>query len=241
MTKNTENQMRRLHHSGVSLTEAWLRYAQPDLKAEWQELQKSSAIEALTKGAEVAANMEGDAATKFAHAFAGSQSILSARGNLERRLKANILSYVANGHLHGFGFELPRSLSSVPVTIPKAAWAGKCDWKSGTLSFRGLEFVDIRLTTNRIRNEILERGNVDMNAPAPVGRPSVSQDIKDAFNALAASGEIDTAKSLKSHDPKVRHWLELNRPNLHISPKYISNETIRKNISPLFKDLKKNQ
>lgn len=233
----SKDQLGRLHRSGVSLSKSWLTYAHPELKAEWQELQKPSAFEALRKGIEAATSMDGDIAAKTAHALEGPQAILSARADLERKLKANILSYVSSGHIHGFGYELPRSLSSAPVAIPKAAWAGKYDWDNGTLSFRGLEFVDVRLTTNRIRNDILERGVVDKTPTNPAGRPGVGPAIEDAFRALHEAGEIDASASQASHYPKVRAWLELNKPDLPVPPAHLSDKTIYKYFSPLFKGL----
>jgi len=237
MAEITIEQMERLHRSGVSLSKSWLFFAHPDLKAQWEELQKKSAIDALSKGIESAANIDGDAATKVTHALAESQKILTVRGDLENKLKANILSYVSDGHIHGFGYELPRSLSSAPVAIPKAAWSGKCGWEKGTLNFRGLEFVDVRLTTNRIRNEILERGVVDKTPTSPAGRPGVRAAIEEAFHALQNAGQIDPDATQASHYPKVRAWLELNKPDLRVPPASISNKTFYRYFSPLFNDL----
>lgn len=237
MADDSKDQLERLHRAGVSLSKSWLGYAHPELKAEWQELQKPSAIDALHNGIEAAKNMDGDLAAKAAHALEGTQAILSARADLETKLKANILSYVSGGHIHGFGYELPRSVSSSPVAIPKAAWAGKCDWANGTLSFRGLEFVDVRLTTNRIRNDILERGNVDKTPTNPAGRPGVGSAIAEAFKALDKAGEINVRASQASHYPKVRAWLELHKPDLPVPPAHLSDKTIYKYFSPLFKGL----
>lgn len=122
MGEITQDQMERLHRAGVALSNSWLTYAHPELKTEWQDLQKPSAIDALRKGIEAATNMDGDLAAKAAHALEGTQAILSARSDLKNKLQANTLSYVSGGHLHGFGYELPRTVSSVPVAIPKAAW-----------------------------------------------------------------------------------------------------------------------
>ncbi|WP_155846027.1 hypothetical protein [Celeribacter ethanolicus] len=156
---------------------------------------------------------------------------------IEPVFDTGILSYVSSGHLHGFGYELPRSLSSAPVAIPKAAWAGNCDWANGTLSFRGLEFVDVRLTTNRIRNEILERGVVDKTPTTPAGRPGVGPAIEEAFQTLLQDGQIDVSASQASHYPKIRAWLELNKPDLPVPPAHLSDKTIYKYFSPLFKGL----
>lgn len=69
MAEITKDQMERLHRSGVSLSQSWQTYARPDLKTQWQELHQQSALDALTKGIETAAEMEADAATKAAHAL----------------------------------------------------------------------------------------------------------------------------------------------------------------------------
>lgn len=238
MAEATSDQLIKLHSGGVALSRAWLAYAHPDLKAEWRELHKHSALETLTRDL---ANISPEAGATLDHlnqATAGSRAILTARTDLEARLKSKILTYIKNGYLHGFGYELPRRLSAAPVAIPKSVWAGQCDWKAGQLSCRGLEFVDVRLTTNRIRNEILERGMADTTPTRPVGRPTVGPDIAAAFHALNAAGEIDTSKSQKSHFPKILKWLELNRPDLAVPPKYLNDETIRKNVAPLFTALK---
>jgi len=237
MAEITKDQMERLHRSGVSLSKSWLTYAHPDLKTEWQDLQKQSPMEALQKDALAASEIDGDMTAKLTHAFSGFGKLTGARSDLKNKLQANTLSYVSGGHLRGFGYELPRSVSSSPVAIPKAAWAGKCDWANGTLSFRGLEFVDVRLTTNRIRNEILERGVVDKTPTNPAGRPGVGNAIAEAFDALHKAGQIDASASQASHYPKVRAWLELNKPDLPVPPAHLSDKTMYKYFSPLFKGL----
>ncbi|WP_417267894.1 hypothetical protein [Celeribacter baekdonensis] len=237
MGEITQDQLERLHRAGVALSNSWLTYAHPDLKTEWQDLQKHSPIEALQKDALAASELDGDMTAKLTHAFSGFGKLTGARSDLKNKLQANTLSYVSGGHLHGFGYELPRTVSAVPVAIPKAAWAGKCDWTNGTVSFRGLEFVDVRLTTNRIRNEILERGVVDKTPTSPAGRPGVGPAIEDAFRSLHKTGQIDASASQASHYPKVRAWLELNKPDLPVPPAHLSDKTIYKYFSPLFKDL----
>ncbi|WP_282181766.1 hypothetical protein [Aliiroseovarius marinus] len=239
MTEISKEQLMQLHRSGVAMSRSRLTYATPKQKTDWHALQQQSIPDALAEGAKSAAATDGQMSTKLAHLFSGSNQILAARSNLIGKLQSDVLSYVSKGHLHGYGYELPRYVSSTPVAIPNEAWNGKLDWIKGTLNYHGMQFVDVRLTTNRIRNEVLRRGNVDRTPPSAVGRPSVSEDILEAFNALSDADEIDTSKSLKWHYPKVRRWLELRKPQLPTPPKYISDETIRKNISPLFKELKK--
>lgn len=237
MVEITKEQMLKLHRSSVVMHNAWVTYAPTDLQAEWKKLKGQSSIEALQRDVEAASEIDGDISTKLMRAFSGLNALTSARTKLQSTLQANILSYIRQGHLHGFGYELPRTVSSIPVAIPKEAWGGRCDWGGGTLSYRGLEFVDVRLTTNRIRNEILERGVVDKTPTSPAGRPGVGSAIEAAFHALHKAGEIDPNGSRSSHYPKVRAWLELNRPNLSVPPATISEKTIYKYFSPLFKGL----
>jgi len=238
LSKSTRDQLIQLWNAGVSVSRAWEAYAAPDLKKRWAELQKPSAMNAFTEGVAKASVAEADGLAKLQIAFESPQKILSARASLQTTLQNNILRYIADGHLHGFGYELPRKLSGAPVAIPKGAWAGRCDWSAERLSFRGLEFVDIRLTTNRIRNEILERGTVDATPTRPAGRPSVGPAIEKAFHALNKAGEIDSELSQMSHYPKVRKWLELNYPDLPVPPAHMSGKTIQKYFSPLFKALR---
>ncbi|MCV2880225.1 hypothetical protein OE699_15385 [Sedimentimonas flavescens] len=240
MTKTTKDQLSQLHHAGAPLSGAWLSYARAEDRARWVELKNQSAPEAFAKGVEASQAVEGDILTKLTQAFKGPQAILTARSELAKKLQANILSYIANGQLHGFGYELPRQVASAPVAIPKVAWTGQCDWVNGTLSYQGLQFVGVRLTTNRKRNEILERGHVDLTPPRAVGRPSVAKDILSAIHALHEAGEIDVTASQYSHICKLRGWLELHRPDLDPPPNAISDETFRKQFAPFFKTLKEN-
>jgi hypothetical protein len=237
MTEIVKAHLLQLHAAGVPIQQAWLKYAPADLQTKWKQLQSQSAIEAFSEGVEAASQAEGDIQAKFQQALSGAQKILTARADLQRRLKANTLAYIAKGHLHGFGFELPRYLASVPVAVPKSAWVGKCDWSLGTLNHQGLELVALRLTTNRIRNEILGRGVVDQTPTKPAGRPAVGPAINAAFEALSKTGEIDPRASQSSHYPKVRAWLELNKPDLAVPPSSISEKTLYRYFSPFFKEL----
>lgn len=241
MSKKTDPQLTELWRHGVPMSKAWLSYATPDLKSAWVAAQKPSAMALFEEAAEKAAKSDAEPSSRFLTAMAPAQKLLAERSTLQSKLRANILRYIEQGHLHGFGYELPRKLENEPVAIPKEAWAGKCNWDKGSLSYRGLEFVDVRLTTNRIRNEILARGSVDTTPPNAVGRPSVKAEILAAIHALHEAGEIDPTKSQKSHFPKALRWLELNRPDMYPAPKTISYETFRKYFAPFFRDLKENR
>ena len=239
MASISETQLRALWRAGVYVGQSWETYAHPDLKARWDALKEESAIDAFAKGMEQASTSEAGRFEKFNQVFEGSTAILTKRAALKSQLQKNILGYIAKGYLHGFGYELPRSMEDLPVVIPKSAWSGRLDWDNSALSYQGIELCAVRLTTNRIRNEVLERGSVDKTPVRPQGRPTVRHAIEAAFYALNQSGKVDPTASQMSHYPLIREWLELNQPNLQLPPASINSETIRRHFSPLFNDLKK--
>lgn len=211
----------------------------PDLKPKWKAASEKSAPEAFAQDAAAVAELE-DASVleKATLLFSGSQKILTERETMKKELRATILHYIETGVLFGYGFESPRSLSSTPVEIPKLLWRGNCNWDASALEAQGLKFIEIRLTTVHIRNDILGRGNVDTTPTSAAGRPSVGLAIKAAFHSLNKAGEINVKASQGSHYPKVRGWLELNYPNLSVSPAQMSDKTIQRHFSVFFNDLK---
>lgn len=230
----------KLWQAGAPLNRSWLTYAHPDLKSKWTEAQEKSAIEAFEQDAASVAKLKDTTPLeKTTLLFSGTQKILSEREALRKELQANTLHYIETGVLFGYGFEPPRTLGSIPVEIPKALWRGKCHWDKSTLETQGLKFIEVRLTMIRTRNDILGRGNVDATPTNPAGRPSVGPAIEDAFHALNKAGEINVNNSQMSHYPKVRKWLEMNFPNLSVSPAKISDKTIQRHFSILFNSLKK--
>jgi predicted metal-dependent hydrolase len=225
----------------VALNSAWLTYAHPDLKSQWQALKQQSPLEALTKGAEAAAKTEGDFLEKVSKAITEPSRIYGERAELEKRLKTNILIYIKSSQLHGFGFETPRKLASIPVPIPQGAWAGRLDWTTGTLHFRGLDFVNIRLATNRYREEI--SGLAELKAPPQKksGRPTIKSLVNNAFADLQERGLIDVCASALSHYPLVRQWIQNQDHDRNFNAKNLSDEGIRAHFSPLFKELKESR
>lgn len=239
MTTHTIHQLNHLWRISLPLSRVWVEYGEPKLKARWTELQKVSAITAFDEAAQQVGDAECSPMEKLQVLLHKPTEILTARAEVEDKLKQNILSYISQGHAHAYGFEAPRKVADAPIPIPKSTWAGKVDWNKRTLSHQGLEFVEVRITTNRIRNEILDRGNVKMEPPTSAGRPTVGPAIQAAFKALEKAGEIDISASQQSHYPKIKAWLELNAPDLNVPAAKISGKTIHRYFSPLFKDLKK--
>ncbi|MBZ8117760.1 hypothetical protein KUD11_03760 [Roseovarius sp. LXJ103] len=239
MTKISDEQLLRLWRASYPLWQAWLTFSKAQDRQRWKALMETSAMDALSEGAKAVSEIDADFSTKITQVFAGTQKILRERTAHQTKLQQGILKFIKDGHLHGFGFEPPRTLNAVPVAIPKSAWSGHIDWENNTLTFESIKLVEVRLTTNRIRNEILERGNVDKTPVQPQGRPTVRHAIEAAFYALNEAGKVDPTASQMSHYPLIREWLELNHPDLKVPPAYINPETIRLHFSPFFNALKK--
>lgn len=239
MTKTTDEQLFKLWRASSPLSKAWHTFARAEDRHKWKALAEASAIDAFAKGIEAAPESDDDGFAKLQKVLSDPQRILAERTAHRSRLQSDLLRYIQNGHLYGYGFETPRTLNSVPVAIPKRAWAGRIEWDKNTLTFESIKLVEVRLTTNRIRNEILERGTVDTTPTQPPGRPGVKQAIEDAFHALSSAGKIDPEKSARSHFPQLMDWLDKNRPDLEVPPAKMSPKTIYKHFSPLFKDLQK--
>ena len=244
MAEQPADPLDRLWRAGVPLSKAWLTYARPDLKEEWTALGAKSALTALTTSITRVGLLDKSAPAQSGPSILNllqpAQDILQARLNVTKALQGNILEYLKDGHAFAYGFEPPRHLTSVPVALPKGIWKGAFDWNNSTITYAGLSFVQVRVTTRRIRKEIL---NLHEAAPIPSvasrGRPSVARSIRAAANALLQAGQIDVSRSARSHHPNIRNWLLENTDDLPVAPEDIHDETLRQHFSPIFNELKK--
>ncbi len=245
MAERSAEKLEKLWRSGSPLSNSWLTYAHPDLKTQWTEIKGKSALTAFSISVEQAGQQEKPDATRGVESMQNLllpvQTILQARSDLKKKMQNNIQEYIKNGHVFAYGFEPPRKLGSVPVELPSGAWGGKFDWDNSTVSHAGLSFVQVRLTTRRIRDEILNQSPepFEFKPSAGPGRPTVGPDIEEAFRALHEAGEIDIKSSASSHYDKVREWLHRYKPDLPAEARNLGHEVIRKNFMPLFKALKK--
>ncbi|WP_343081442.1 hypothetical protein [Ostreiculturibacter nitratireducens] len=235
MPAPTDDQLKDLWRHGVPLSKAWETYAHPDLKERWDAIPKLSGLEVLAS----IINDTAEAGKPLHESLQGAADQANAMLAVKAEMQAAVLGYVRDGHLFGFGYEPPRKLASVPVAIPKAIFSGKCDWDSNALNLGGMQFISVRLTTRRYRNEILGRAHVVASKDAPAkGRPGVGKQIEAVCRALIAEGLVDPTHSAKSHFPAIRERLDRHVAELPIAPGAISDETIRVHFSPIFNALK---
>lgn len=237
----SEDSLQALWDAGVPLSKAWRIFAEPSHKAQWAALSKRSATQALAEGAELATQSEGSLAEKLSAALAGPQEILTQRAELQKLMRSKLLVDIANGQLHGVGFEPPRTLDDAPVLIPSELWKGRCDWDQNKLCAHSLELIEVRLLTTAMRDEALDQRPPGATSGKVVGRPPIGRDVKAAIAFLKDAGHIDVSKSRQSHYGAIRYWLHRNRPNLRTPAAEISDETIRGYFSPVFNALKESK
>ncbi|WP_171172759.1 hypothetical protein [Ruegeria sp. HKCCA0370] len=156
---------------------------------------------------------------------------------LKSRATDEIVKLLRKGVYRAYGFDRPRTLDLEPVQIPREAWNERSVFEKNEVHYQSLRFIGVRVRMMRAENDPLLKAQ-PCPVPAKAGRPTVAPAIEMAFHALNKMGEIDLSASQMSHYPKVREWLEKNGADLPVPANKISSETIRRIISPLFKELR---
>lgn len=160
--------------------------------------------------------------------LADAQRHLKAGEQLRTEVEADLVGQIVAGRLLAVGYALPRSPDDPLRYVPDDVWSGKIDFHASTVRGNGLEFISIRI----IRPEAITGKPKEARRP---GRPSRSDQVIAAFNALDAEDEIDRSTSLSSHFEAVRHRVKVLYPEGANSEKGLSNQLLYKVLKPLFK------
>lgn len=154
---------------------------------------------------------------------------------LEGQVKAKLLS----GDLIAVGFAVPRKPADLPNFVPRDVWQNfhQVDWIHDKLKGSGLEFLSVKLVPKILASRDPDRTSRRM------GRPSVKREVFEAFQAMLEIGEVDVSASMSSHYPRIRTWLCEKYPEHEARFSTLTDEAIRRVISPEFRSLKaaKNQ
>ncbi|NKX37371.1 hypothetical protein HGG70_05405 [Rhodobacteraceae bacterium R_SAG4] len=167
-----------------------------------------------------------------------ASDLAKARLDWRNRRQGVVLNGLQNAQLIAYGFEPPRRMDGQPVEIPATYWTGRVQWDECKLTVQGLEFIEIRIVTPQVRDEVLKPSKIETPEAQATGRPSIKPLIEEAFHALLSDGLIDPTKSAKAHYPVVRQWLQSNKPEAGANATSPTDEGIRKYFSPLFRDLR---
>lgn len=227
---------------GIHLSRAPYAYAPKSEKEEHKRLHDVSAIEAATKAVEETQTSGTTGLETFKAMIGASNPILTARTDWNVRMRAFILHHLEHGNLFAYGFEPPRRMDSQSIELPTAHWKGNIRWDKAILSAQGLEFVEIRIISKQIRDELSPKPPADAELEKPqAGRPSIKLHIHEAFSDLKNSSNIDINISAKSHYPLIREHMRNTHPDLYPKDRKLGDEGIRYHFSPLFNELKKNR
>jgi len=224
--------------SAIPMQRAALAFAPKKSQERWRALQQTSAIEAakISMAEAQEKGLTGNGA--LAAIFANPVEILSQRTQLEKELEAEILHHVKSGALLGFGFEMPRRVSSTELEIPPAAWRGKLDWTKGIITHESLTFVEVRLIAATKHQSLLGAALdqvVSATKPVQMGRPGMAADIAEAFFALRKGGKYDLNISLRMQCDMIRDWLIHRKPDSGYNPDRPGYDAIRRHLNPLIK------
>ncbi|WP_424177139.1 hypothetical protein [Yoonia sp. TsM2_T14_4] len=240
MTIYSEATLQKIWANGIPMSRAWYAYAHADLKEKWNAAQNKSAMTAFEKGVEEAKMKDRPLSEVFMSGIVGSREILTEREKVRKSLQTNIINHVKLGRLLSFGFEPPRSLSSVPVAIPPDVWKGHVDWTASSLSGQSLQFIEVRLISPEGQDRLVEEAllSVEMER-RQAGRPSIKLDVQKAFSALEKLGGIDVERSAKAHFPLIRQHMRTTNPDRYPESYKLGDEGIRSHFTPLFNELRK--
>ncbi|GEM_PF-3228563 len=189
--------------------------------------------------------------TEAAHDLAGNEALLKVMQTIApavqsftdlrfhiKVMRDALVREVLGGNMLAMGYALPRDPADKPVFLPDDIWAGKIKWDQSEIIGKGLHFVSVRLIWNAIgiggENDVLS-----LPAPKAAGRPSLKEDIINAYRHLESMNRIDFKKPMSAFYETVKNHLMEACPDKAGVYRAMSNETIRLHTAPLFKESRK--
>lgn len=163
--------------------------------------------------------------------------ILTEPGRQLHAAEEEIKQQLTKGTLLGVGFVPPRSVTDTPTAIPSDLWAlakfnyDKSEIQSGSLKFENVRIA--KLPANEQVTQPAPVGNVysfSRKPRRPVGRPTSQDKIREAYEELKASDDIDFAKPMSHAYPLIQDRLAAK----YNTDKGFKDEAVRKAISDDF-------
>lgn len=147
-----------------------------------------------------------------------------------------IFELIQARRLVGFGFIYPREPQHFPRPIPMDVWSRDANAWENSVSGNGIGFVGVRLAPVS-KFEALMRKFEGRETSRTVGRPTVRNEVLEAFQILYEAGQIDPDKPLSQAYQLIRDWLSDAYPENADRFAKLAGETIRRVISDDFKSL----
>lgn len=190
-----------------------------------------------------------DALKIFQQAATQSTAPDQERNRLIETGKRHVTEGLRAGAIRAFGFENPRKLDDLAVELDAEIIAGNpyFRWDNGTAKYQGLSFVEIRMMESAQATGLVAKWREENGTGAriltdtstnPAGRPSWTQEIERAFEALNRAGKINLNAKMKPHYPLIRQWLASHSLSLVANDSTPGDEAIRRVVSRHFKAAK---
>lgn len=234
---------RKLWERSVPLGTALFKFAQPELRRQYEEIEESRFKLADAAGSlqkRLVEDNQDHAIVMLAH-FAPVPVGLQQRKHARAAMQDNVIRLIMEDHIRAFGLIVPRRMEDHPWPVPKELWRHRVDWDRERVSGAGLRFIEVRLMPSQWQSKILgELAAPDTANRRSAGRPTVKPFIDEAYAALLAAGHIRSAPSMAVAYDLVRKWLVEAYPDRAGQFESLSNEAIRRQITDRFKADRKN-
>jgi hypothetical protein len=173
---------------GIPLSRAWLEFAPPEMRSEFENL--SSFVEALS------AQPQAETLTDFFSALTNSLSASHRRGQMEADLKERLLTELFNRQFVATGYRVSPTRSRTPVTIDPAYFEfDDPDWHSDSFAAHDLRYSRVRITDL-----------VDCPSAPPRHRGSLDA-IERAIDELVAANSAFCGLDRKIACEQIREFL----------------------------------
>jgi hypothetical protein len=236
MLNDTPEIIYELWQQGLNLEAGAYQFTDPNLRAEYFRVKETEVEEVEPQHIDEDAPWFEQLSAEFANLRPEAEKYVEL-DKIKRKMKDLFVSLLRREKALAYGYTVPRQAEDFPQLIPSDVWTGKIDWSKAAVKGNGLEFVAVRVLPSPARDELMEGKKETFITPPikPVGRPTVSPNVLEAYESLKADGLIDfKAAQVRVHD-QIRQWLAKQYPDRAGQFSNLAKETIRKEISDLFK------
>lgn len=224
----------------IPMCEAAFRFAPKDLRDQWESAHKASALTTFMDGLKAAPKPAPEDGLHglglFNDLMEEPQKIMQERSEVKKTCEANILQYIQSGALQSYAFGAPRTVDAPPIKLDPRIWGGTLNWPDNTIIHESLTFVEVRLINPYSIKKLLG-ANLDKVIPVSTtpaaGRPTIKNDIEEAFQSLFDAGKFDLDASVKSKCQDIRNWLIHFKPDGSYGPDKPKYDAIRRHLKPL--------
>lgn len=207
------------------LSQAYVRFAPIDKAGRYHELSETHSWPAIVGrvGQRMSEGAEGWGALRDSTLQGGELD------GLRDELRSACFRYVHTGALKAYGFAIPRAPDDPPQPVPPDLWDGTVNWERSTLQGNGLKMEGVRLIPPHWEDQLVARQATATNRRGP-GRRSREDHIREAFDALCKSGQIDFNRPMNRTFEPIRCWVLAKLPNDPDEAKGLNDKTIAKTI-----------